>query len=95
MARRVKRDGEDGGDHPRWPPLGGEGGGGGGLAATRILVRVGACAEELRLIGVAREEVRASLGSADGGWDSDTRYFSMARAPHLMERMWDDPCGEG
>ena len=48
-----RRAGDDGGCPPWWSPFGGEVGG----AVARNLARVGACAEELRLMGVERAYV--------------------------------------
>jgi len=49
--RRDGRVGDDGRCPPWWFPCGGEVGG----ATARNFARVGACADELRLMGVERE----------------------------------------
>ncbi len=63
-ARRVGRAGEDGRARPRCSPLGGECEG----VLARILARVGACADELYLMEVARKEVLPKWGRAGGGY---------------------------
>ena len=45
-------------------------------AAARNLARVGACADELRLIGVERDEVPPVVGRAEGGKGSLSRKES-------------------
>jgi hypothetical protein len=82
-ARRVGRVGEDRGARLRCSPLGGEREG----VVPRILARFGACPDDLHLIGGEREEVRACVGSAGGGWGSDVRNTSRARVPPSIERM--------
>ena len=54
------RAGDDGGCPPCWSPLGGEV----GRAVALNLVRVGACADELRLMGVERDEVPTIVSRA-------------------------------
>ena len=88
---RVGRAGEYGEICPLAPPLGDEGRG----DVARILVRVGACPSELRLVGVECEMVRSGLAIACGGWGSVARNSSRAWAPPSMEGMGDGPCGEG
>jgi hypothetical protein len=82
-ARRVGPAGEDEGARSRYSPHGGEGEG----VVARILERVGACANKLLLMGVEREEVRAKVGKAGGGWGSDARNACRGRFPPSMERM--------
>jgi hypothetical protein len=76
---------------PLLPPFGGEEGG----AVARRLARVGACVEELCLMGVERDEVPADVGSAGGFEGSLTRKSLRACAALAMERMWRDPWGDG
>ena len=54
---------DDGGCLPWWSPLGGEVEG----ATARSLARVGACADELRLMGVERADVSILVGRMRGG----------------------------
>ncbi len=68
---------------PRFSPLGDEG----AEEVARILNRVGACADELRLMGVERAEVLARGGVAGGGWGFAARNVSSVRVPPSMERM--------
>jgi hypothetical protein len=86
-VRRLGRDGEDRGARPRLvtPFVDGDEG------VARILVRVGACADELRLMGVMREEVLASWGNTGEGWGSDARNTSSVSVPSFIERMCNDP----
>jgi hypothetical protein len=89
--RREGRGGEEGGCLPFRLPLVGDVGG----AATLRFVRVGACADELRLMGVERDKF--SIGGCRG----ERRRCSLASksssacAPPSMERMWRGPCGDG
>ena len=76
------REGGEGG-RPRCSPLGGEG----EEVVARILARVGACADELRLLEVEREKVHGSMGSAGEDWGSYARNTSRARVPPSMELM--------
>ena len=70
-----------------------EGGVAGGFA--RIVVRVGACADELRLMGVVRVVYAAARERAGGGCGSVERNASRAAIPSCMERMWTVPWGDG
>ena len=81
--RRVRRAAEDGGARPWCSPLGGEGEG----VVPRILARVGACADELRLMRVERADMLARMGSAGMGWGSVVGNVSSVRVPSSMERM--------
>ena len=72
----VRREGS-----PSW------GGGGVKGAVARDLARVGACANELRLMGVERDEVPPDVGRAGGGKGSLSRKASRACAPQAIERM--------
>jgi hypothetical protein len=56
------------------------------------MLRVGACADELRLM---RGEDSCLAGAATAGEASasSTRKASSACAPPFMERMWKEPCG--
>ncbi len=51
------------------------------------LVRVGACADELRLMGVERDEEPAGVGRAERSNGSLARKSSRACGPPAMERM--------
>jgi hypothetical protein len=82
-SRRARRPGEDWELCPRIPPLGGEG----GEVVARILVRVGACADELTLMVVERKVVLSGLAIASGDWNFVVKNDSKARAPPSMERM--------
>jgi hypothetical protein len=84
LGRRV---GDDGGCPPWWFPLGGEVGG----VAARSLARVVTCADELRLMGVERDEELTSVGRAGGGKGSLSRKVSRACEPPVIERMCSGP----
>jgi hypothetical protein len=86
----VVRACEDGGCPPCRPPLGGEGG-----AVALSFVRVGACADELRLMGVERSGLPSDAGGAGGNEGSLTRKSSRACVPPAMNRMWKSPWGSG
>jgi len=62
----------------------------GGVAA-RSLARVGACADELRLMGVERSEVFTLVGRVGEGRGSLSRKVSRACGPPAIERMWSGP----
>jgi hypothetical protein len=66
--RRGGRAGEEGVTRPRAPPRGFRGGG----LKARLLLRVGACADELRLMGVGRDLTLVGLSSVGGGYISAT-----------------------
>ena len=66
----------------------------GGAAAFRV-VRVGACADMLRLMGVVQRVVTTGEVRVGGGRGSLVRNSSSACVPPVMERMWRGPCGEG
>ena len=68
-------------------PLGGEV----GDVTACSLVRVGACADELRLMGVVRDEAFTLVGRMGGGVGSLSRKASRACGPPAMERMWSGP----
>ena len=55
------------------------------------LARVGACADELRLMGVERAEVSTLVGRVRGGIGSLSKKASRACEPPAMERMWSGP----
>ena len=74
---------DEGGSSVLDSPLGGEG----AWVMARMLARVGACTDEVRLMGIERAEALASLGSASGGWVSVARNVSNARVSPSMERM--------
>jgi hypothetical protein len=75
-ARLVGRAGEDGGCPPIRPPLGGEGG-----ATALSLARVGACADQLRLMGVERDEVPTEVGKAGRAEGSLSRKLARDWGP--------------
>jgi hypothetical protein len=54
---------------------------------ARVLVRVGACADELRLMGVERAEAFTLVGRVGGGVGSLSKKASRASEPPAMERM--------
>ena len=58
-------------------------------------VRVGACADELRLMGVGRDEESSLVADREGGGGSLARNSSSACVPSAMERMWSGPWGDG
>ncbi len=62
-GRLGRRAGDDGVCPPWWVSLGGEAGG----SAVLSLARVGACADELRLMGGERIEVVILVGRVGGG----------------------------
>jgi hypothetical protein len=86
-GRLGRRAGDDGGCLSWWSPLGGEV----GSVAPCSLARVGACADELRLVGVERAEVSALVGRVGGGVDSLSKKASRACGPPAMQRMWSGP----
>ena len=59
-----------------------------GSVAACSLARVGACADELRLVGVERAEVSTFVGRVGGGVGSLSMKASRACGPPAMERMW-------
>ncbi len=73
----------DRGARPRCSPIRGEREG----VVARILARDGACADELCLMGVAREEVLVEWGIPGGGLGSDARNAISAKIPPFVERM--------
>ncbi len=87
--RLVGRDDDDGRCPPFRLPLGGEGGG----ASALRLARVGACADELRLMGVERDEVSIGVGRAGRDEGSLSRKSARACGPPAMERIWRGPRG--
>jgi hypothetical protein len=60
---------------------------GGGGATACDLVRVGACADELRLMGVERTELFILVGRVGGGVGFLSRKASRACGPLAMQRM--------
>ncbi len=62
--------------------------GGKGVAARNLARLVGACADELRLMGVERDEVPTSVGRAKGRKGFLSRKVSRVCWPPAMERMW-------
>ena len=64
-------------------------------ASALNLARVGACADEIRLMGVERDELPTNVGRSGGGRDSLSRKMSRACGPPAMERMWSGPWGDG
>jgi len=82
---------EDGGCLPCRSPLGV-----GGRAASALnLARVGACADELRLMGIERDELPTNVGRAGGGIGSLSMKASRACEPPATERMWSGPWEDG
>ncbi len=57
------------------------------VAAALSSARVGACADELILMGVKRDEVPIEVGRSDGAEGSLSRKSSRACGPPAMERM--------
>ena len=72
-------------------PLGGEVGG----VAALSLVRVGACADELRLMGVDRDELPTRVGRSGRGKGSLSKKMSRDCGPPVIERMWSGLWGGG
>ncbi len=60
-----------------------------------LLMRVGACADELRLMGVGRRSVTARCLTKIEKKASLARKKSSALSPPVIERMWFGPWGEG
>ncbi len=81
--RLAGRASDDGGCPPFRLPLGGEG----GDAVAFSLVRVGACADELRLMGVERDGDPIEVGKASGDEGSMSMKSSRACGPPAMERI--------
>ena len=81
--RLVGRASDEGGCPPFQLSLEEEGMG----AANLSLARIGACADELRFMGVEREEVPAEVGRAGGAEGSLSRKSTRACGPPVMERM--------
>ena len=75
--------GDDGGCMSCRLPLGGEV----GSATARNLMRVGECADVLRLMGGERDEVSTLAGRAGGGKGSLSKKVSRACGPPPIERM--------
>jgi hypothetical protein len=82
-ARLVGRACDDGGCPPFRFSLGEEWMG----AAALSLARVGSCADELRLLGVERDEITTEMDSASGAEGSLSRKSSRACGPPAMKRM--------
>ena len=64
-----------------------------GSAAALSLVRVGACVDELRLMGIGRCVLPIDVGEAGGDGGSLARKSSRTYLPPTMERMWRCPWG--
>jgi len=90
-GRLVGRADDDGEALVGFIPLGGGDAG----QTARSFVRVGACADELRLMGVNRVVWVADRGGPDGGWGSVEKNASRASDPPWMDRMFAVPCGGG
>jgi len=60
-------------------------------AATRNLARVGAYADELRLMRVERDDEPISVGRAEGGKGFLSMKVSRACEPSAIERMCSGP----
>ena len=70
--------------------------GGGDIGRFALgFVRVGACADELRLMGVTLAVYVAARGMGGGGRGSVARNVSRAAAPPRMDRMWAVPWADG
>ena len=69
--------------------------GGEGVATALSLARVGACADELRLMGVERDEVSTEVGRADRAEDFLYKKSLRACGPPAMDRMIRGPWGDG
>ena len=67
----------------------------GGGAAALSLARFGACADELRLVGVERDEVPTGAGRAEGNKGFLSRTSSRTCGPPATERMWRGPWEDG
>ncbi len=85
--RLVGWAGDEGGFPSFRFSLGGEVGG----SAALSLARVGACADELRLMGVEGYDVPTGLSRAGVGKDPLSRKSSRACDPPGVERMWRGP----
>ena len=64
------------------------------VAVVLSLARVGACADELGLMGVERDELPTRVGRARGGQGSLSMNISRACGPPAIERMWCGPWGD-
>jgi hypothetical protein len=64
-------------------------------ASARIFTRVGACADELRLMGATRVVYVSARANGGGGCGSVDKKVSRAREPPWMDRIWLGPCGDG
>ena len=88
-GRRGWRAGDVGGVWSRGTPVGS----GSGEEWAYLMVRVGACTDELRLMWVERGLILAGVTGVDNA--SFSRKASSAYAPPAIERMWSGTCGEG
>jgi hypothetical protein len=77
------------------PPLSKRGGGEKSEYISCCDLRVGACANELRLMGVERGSTLDGVSRAFEDRSSVSRKKSSAWAPPAMQRMWQGPNGEG
>ncbi len=68
---------------------------GGGEEWEYLLLRVGACADDLLLTGFERGTIVDGVDDAVEDSASSTRKASSACAPSAIERMRRGPCGEG
>jgi hypothetical protein len=66
-----------------------------GEKSEYLLLRVGACADDFRLMGGERGSDLAGVAVAVEASASSTRKASSACAPPAMERMWRGPFGVG
>ena len=82
-GRLGRRAGDDGGFPSWWSPLRGEVAG----ATACSLLRVGAYADELRLMGVERIEAFTLVWRVGGGVGSLSKKTSRASGPLAMEQM--------
>jgi len=68
---------------------------GGGEEGVNISLRIGACTDELRLVGGELGSTLDGVSSSFEDSASAARKMSSAWAPPAMERMWQWPFGEG
>jgi len=61
------------------------------VAVVLSLARVGACADELGLMGVERDELPTRVGRRRGGKGSLSKKMSRACGPLAIERAWSGP----
>ena len=62
-----------------------------GVLRLAVWCKVGACADELRLMGVERAEVFTLVGRVGEGVGGHSRKVSRTCGHPAMERMWSGP----